>query len=74
MTIEEQIRSWTHHQKLEALEILHRQLAADEPAFDPPAWHAEVLAERRNSPDPAPPLPIKEAFKEIRANFDASHR
>lgn len=53
MTVEEYIRSLSPHEKLEAFQILHRELAAEEP---------EIVAPPRGTPTfspNAPPIPIR---------------
>lgn len=72
MTVEEFIRSLSPNEKLEAFQILHRELSAEEQPLVAPKWHEEVLAARRANPDPAPALPVEEAFEEIWAEYHAT--
>jgi hypothetical protein len=71
MTVEELIGSLSPSEKQQAFEILRRELAPEEEEFAPPDWHAEILAERMANPDPAPPMPFREAIAEIRAELHA---
>ena len=47
LATQEEIGKMSHEEKLRAMEWLRASLAQDEEISEPPAWHAEVLAERR---------------------------
>lgn len=71
MTVEELIGALSPSEKLQAFEILRRELAKEQEELTPPEWHSEVLASRRENPDPAPSLPVNEAFEKIWAKYHA---
>ncbi len=47
LATQEEIGKMSREEKLRAMEWLWDSLAEGEATADPPAWHAEVLAERR---------------------------
>ena len=47
LAMQEEIGKMSREEKLRAMEWLWTSLAEDEATAEPPAWHAEVLAERR---------------------------
>ena len=47
LAMQEEIGKMSREEKLLAMEWLWESLAGEEQDADPPAWHGEVLAERR---------------------------
>ena len=71
MTLEMMIGSLSRDEKLEAIDLIWRDLAADSQSFVSPAWHEKVIADRLDNPASGPALPLAEAKAEIKEAIDA---
>jgi Putative addiction module component len=71
MTLDMMIGSLSRDEKLAAMELIWRDLAADSQSFDSPEWHERIIADRLDNPTPAPALPLAEAKAEIKEAIDA---
>ena len=71
MTLESILNTLSTSEKLEALNILWRDLSKNAPDFVSPAWHGQVLAERLAKPSANPPLPLDAAIDDARNRFNA---
>jgi hypothetical protein len=70
MSLEGLLAGLTRQQKLEAMEILWRDLSANPANVPSPDWHGEVLSERMNNPSGGKSLPLDAAFAEIRERLN----
>ena len=66
MSVETMISSLSQEEKRNALELLWASIDRDAGQYTPPAWHAEVLAERFSNPSTEPSLPLREAMDDVR--------
>lgn len=71
MTLETLLSSLSHSEKLAALDLLWRDLAARPAQYESPQWHEQVLAVRLKNPAPGKRLAINEAQAEVEARLDA---
>lgn len=54
MTVETMIASLSANERRNALELLWSSIDNDGDTYSPPAWHADVLAERLSNPSAEP--------------------
>lgn len=66
MSLETMLAALTPSEKLAAMNILWRDLSKNPAAFDSPAWHGDVLAERIADPSAEPRLPIDAALDDVK--------
>ena len=66
MTVETMISSLSQEEKRNALELLWASIERDADQYTPPAWHAQVLADRLNNSSTEPSLPLREAMDDVR--------
>lgn len=71
MSLETMIGNLSRDEKLAAMDLIWRDLAADTQSFRSPKWHETVIADRLENPDLGPPLPLTEAKVEIEAAINA---
>lgn len=71
MTLETMIGTLSRDEKLAAMDLIWRDLAADSRSFIAPAWHEKVIADRLDNPNSGPALPLVEAKAEIKEALDA---
>lgn len=71
MSIETIIRGLTHSEKLDALDLLWRELSRDPSLYTSPEWHRTVLADRIANPATGPALPIGDAMDEVKERLKA---
>ena len=71
MTLESLLASLTPQEKLNAMDILWRDLSANPACLPSPDWHGDVLAHRIAIPSSLPGLPIDAAFEDIRERLNA---
>jgi hypothetical protein len=71
MTLEAMLNALSASQKLEALNILWRDLSKNAPEFVSPDWHGQVLGERLAKPSTIPPLPLDAAIDDTRNRLNA---
>jgi hypothetical protein len=73
MSLENLLASLTPEEKLNALDILWRDLSANPARISTPDWHGEILSHRVANPSGKPRLPIDAAFDNIRERIN-EHR
>ena len=71
MSLETLIGGLNRDEKLTAMDLIWRDLAADSQSFVSPEWHKRIIANRLQNPDPGPALPLAEAKAEIKEAIDA---
>jgi hypothetical protein len=70
MSLESMLASLTPAEKLNAMDILWRDLSASPARLASPDWHRDVLAHRMANPSDMPRLPIGAAFDDIRERLN----
>jgi hypothetical protein len=70
MSLESILASLTPAEKLDAMDILWRDLSTNPSGLSSPDWHKEVLAHRMANPSNKPKLPIDAAFDEVRERLN----
>ena len=71
MTLETMIGTLSRDEKLAAMDLIWRDLAADPQSFVSPEWHRKVIVDRLDNPSSGPALPLAEAKAEIKKAIDA---
>ncbi len=71
MSVETLIGGLNRDEKLTAMDLIWRDLAADSQSFVSPEWHKRIIADRLQNPNPRPALPLAEAKAEIKEAMDA---
>jgi len=71
MTLEAMIENLSRDEKLAAMDLIWRDLAADSQSFVSPEWHGTIIADRLENPTSGPALPLAEAKAEIKDAIDA---
>lgn len=71
MELETMLNALSTSEKLEAMNILWRDLTKEPADFVSPEWHGEILAQRASTPSPNPPLPLKAAIDDVRNRLNA---
>jgi hypothetical protein len=65
------ISGLSHTEKLEAMDLLWRELSREPSRYVSPEWHERILADRLANPDPGKPLPLNQARSEVKEELDA---
>jgi hypothetical protein len=71
MSLESMLASLTPEEKLNAMDILWRDLSANPARLSSPDWHGDVLAHRIANPSSVPRLSIDAAFDDVRERLNA---
>lgn len=71
MSLESMLASLTPEEKLNAMNILWRDLSANPARLSSPDWHGDILAHRIANPSSVPRLPIDAAFDDVRERLNA---
>jgi hypothetical protein len=71
MTLETMIDTLSRDEKLAAMDLIWRDLAADSRSFVSPEWHETIIADRLKNPTSGPALRLAEAKAEIKDAIDA---
>lgn len=71
MSLESMLASLTPEEKLNAMDILWRDLSANPARLSSPDWHGNVLAHRIANPSSEPRLAIDAAFDDVRERLNA---
>ena len=71
MTLETMIGNLSRDEKLAAMDLIWRDLAADSQSYSSPNWHERVIADRLTNPAPERALSLEEAKKQIKEAIDA---
>lgn len=66
MTLETMIGTLSRDEKLAAIDLIWRDLAADARSFVSPEWHERLIADRLDNPVSSPALSLAEAKAEIK--------
>jgi len=70
MSLESILASLSTAEKLNAMDILWRDLSANPARLASPDWHRDVLAHRMANPSDKPRLPIDAAFADVRERLN----
>ena len=65
MSLESMLAALTPQEKLDAMNILWRDLSANPSGVPSPDWHGDVLADRIKNPSARPRLPLDAAFGDV---------
>lgn len=71
MTIESILSGLTHSEKLDAMDLLWRDLSRDPGQYASPEWHQQVLADRMAKPADGPKLPLTDALGDVKERLNA---
>lgn len=71
MSLETLIGGLNRDEKLAAMDLIWRDLAADSQSFVSPEWHERIIADRLDNPNPVQALPLADAKAEIKEAIDA---
>ena len=70
MSLESMLAALTPEEKLDAMNILWRDLSANPTDVPSPDWHGDVLADRIRNPSAGPRLPLDAAFADVRERLN----
>ena len=70
MTLESLIGGLSTDEKLAAMDLLWRDLSANQKEYSSPKWHERVIADRLANPSPEPKLELDQAEADIRGRLD----
>lgn len=70
MSLEAMLAALTPQEKLDAMNILWRDLSANPACVPSPDWHGDVLADRMRNPSNKPSLPLDAAFDDVRKRLN----
>ena len=70
MSLESMLAALTPEEKLDAMNILWRDLSASPVDVPSPDWHGDVLADRIKNPSKTSRLPIDAAFDDVRERLN----
>ena len=70
MSLESMLAALTPQEKLDAIDILWRDLSANPAGVPSPDWHGDVLSERMKNPSNKPTLPLEAAFDDFRKRLN----
>jgi hypothetical protein len=71
MSLETMLAALTPSEKLEAMNILWRDLSKNPADFASPEWHGDVLTDRIANPSDEPRLPLDAAFDDVKDRLNA---
>jgi hypothetical protein len=71
MSIESILSGLTHSEKLDAMDILWRDLSRDPSQYASPQWHERALADRLASPAEGARLSLAEAQDDVKERLRA---
>ncbi|MCA9177478.1 MAG: addiction module protein [Planctomycetales bacterium] len=71
MSLQSMISGLSHAEKLEAMDLLWRELSRVPSDYVSPEWHERILANRGANPEPGKPLPLNEARSEVKERLNA---
>ena len=71
MTIETLLSGLSISEKLDAMDILWRDLSKTPAPYVSPEWHGKVLAERLSNPSAGATLPLADAIRDVKERLDA---
>lgn len=72
MSLETMIGGLSRDEKLAAMDLIWRDLAADARSFASPEWHKKIITDRLEAPASGQALPLADAKAEIKEAIDAS--
>ena len=70
MSLESMLATLTPQEKLDAMNILWRDLSANPAGVPSPDWHGDVLADRIKNPSTRPRLLLDAAFDDVRERLN----
>ena len=71
MTLETLLSGLSRSEKLDAMDLLWRDLSDDSSQLPSPLWHGEVLAERMNNPADGNRLELADAMDDVKERLNA---
>lgn len=71
VTLESMLSKLSHSEKLEAMDLLWRDLSSEPTKFVSPEWHERIIADRLANPAPGKPLSLGEAKADVKERLDA---
>ena len=71
MSLETMLSALTTSEKLDAMNILWRDLSKNAANFKSPDWHGDVLTDRLANPSANPRLPIDAAIQDVKERMNA---
>ena len=71
MSIESILSGLTHSEKLDAMDLLWRDLSRDPSQYASPEWHQPVLADRLANPAEGAKLPLADAMDDVKERLNA---
>jgi hypothetical protein len=71
MSLEATLGALTTSEKIDAMNILWRDLSENAARFPSPDWHGNVLADRLANPSQNPKLPLDAAIGDVRERLNA---
>ena len=70
MTLESLIGGLSTDEKLAAMDLLWRDLSANQRDYPSPKWHERVIADRLANPSTEPKLDLNQAEADVRRKLD----
>ena len=70
MTLESLIGGLSTDEKLAAMDLLWRDLSANQQDYPSPKWHERVIADRLANPSTEPKLDLNQAEADVRRKLD----
>ena len=70
MSLECMLAALTPQEKLDAINILWRDLSANPAGLLSPDWHGDVLSDRIKNPSTKPRLALEAAFDDVRERLN----
>ena len=71
LTIESLLSGLSTNEKLDAMDILWRDLSNTPAGYESPEWHGRVLAERLANSSTGARLPLADAIRDVKERLDA---
>ncbi|MEM9646336.1 MAG: addiction module protein [Planctomycetota bacterium] len=70
MSLESMIGGLSTDEKLAAMDLLWRELSANQQEYPSPKWHERVIADRLANPSRNPKMELDRAEAEVRGKLD----
>lgn len=71
MSLEATLGALSISEKIDAMNILWRDLSENAASFPSSDWHGDVLADRLANPSQNPKLPLDEAIRDVKERLNA---
>ena len=66
MSLESMLGGLSHSEKLDAMDLLWRDLSSEPSRYVSPEWHERIIADRLANPVPGESLPLHDAKAEVK--------